>query len=234
VYAVPHALASSDEARHEMLALLGSAQRIDMTWCGGETLRLSSDWVVDIYHTPGHSAGHLSVFDPRSRTMFSGDAVQGARYLDINGAPALCPTYQHVDAYLTTIRAFDALPIDRLASCHWPLHVGPAVKDFLEESHQFVDSVLLDELRNCPDGATLAELLVAAGPRLGGWPRSVDRELVYAVEGHLDRLVARGTIVSHLGITPRRYILSSIDSEAEHHELHAPAQSAAWCDLHRL
>jgi glyoxylase-like metal-dependent hydrolase (beta-lactamase superfamily II) len=58
-----------DDATHvATLAMLGAAQPIDFTWRGGETLRLGPDWSVELRAVPGHTAGHLAVFDPRSRT----------------------------------------------------------------------------------------------------------------------------------------------------------------------
>ena len=42
---------------------------------GGEQLRLGDDWTVDILHVPGHSHGHLALWDPRSRAAVVSDAV---------------------------------------------------------------------------------------------------------------------------------------------------------------
>ncbi len=41
---------------------------LDMTLEGGEVFRLSAGWSVTAVHTPGHTWGHLAVFDPRSKT----------------------------------------------------------------------------------------------------------------------------------------------------------------------
>ena len=75
---------------------------MDVGWSGGELLELGPDWTVRILHVPGHSVGHLAVYDERSGALFGGDCLQGSVYLGLDGTPKLCPTYTHVDDYLAT------------------------------------------------------------------------------------------------------------------------------------
>jgi glyoxylase-like metal-dependent hydrolase (beta-lactamase superfamily II) len=196
-YAEPHDLAYDANMRQWCFDNLGEATPIDLTWRGGETLRLSKDWIIEIHHVPGHSQGHLAVFDPRSRTVLIGDAVHGAVYRDTCGAAALCPTYEHIATYLLTISYLRGLKADTLAGCHWPIKRGSEVDAFLDESQGFVElaeRVVLAELKQHSAGATLLELIQALGPRLGEWPRQVDHELKYALAAHLDRLVELGKV----------------------------------------
>lgn len=207
-YAEAHGLQYRDESRKWIFEMLGQPQQVDFTWCGGETLRLSPEWTMEIHRTPGHSTGHLSLFDTRSGTMLSGDAVQGAVYLDVTGKPALCPTYLQVDEYLETVRHLESLPITRLATCHWPIKSGSEVREFLNETKEFVElaeKILLEELRSRPQGASLRALIQAAGPRLGDWPREVDAELMYALAGNVRRLVASQRVIELAGESPIRY-----------------------------
>jgi glyoxylase-like metal-dependent hydrolase (beta-lactamase superfamily II) len=207
-YDKQHGIHYDQQSCKWILGSLGQAQPIDYTWRGGERLHLGSEWYVEIHHTPGHSAGHLSIFDPRSRTMMSGDAVQGSVYLDIGGNPALCPTYVHVDSYLSTIQYLESLSLDRLATCHWPLKEGDQVRLFLEDSRRFVqlaDRVLLAGLAEREQGATLRDLITYAGPLLGAWPRLVDQELVYALAGHMDRLVHEDRVIALANSLPTLY-----------------------------
>ena len=209
-YREAHGLGYGDEARRWNMEMLGDPQPVDFTWSGGETLRLSRDWAVEILHTPGHSRGHLSVYDPRSRTVLIGDAVQGAVYLDVEGRPALCPTYLHVESYLATVRYLRALNAETLAGCHWPVKRGAEVNEFLSETSGFVELAelsLLNELRRRPSGATLRELIEAIGARLGDWPREVDAELKYALAGNMEHLAAAGRVRQDDASRPVRYRL---------------------------
>ncbi|HEX4168089.1 MAG TPA: MBL fold metallo-hydrolase [Bryobacteraceae bacterium] len=214
-YAEPHGLEYDADAKRWMCEMLGQAQPVDWTWSGGETLRLGRDWVVKIHHTPGHSAGHISVFDPRNKVMLSGDAVQGSVYLDVDGKPALCPTYTRVDTYLATVRYFESLPIDKLLTCHWPVMTGSEVSEFLAETRRFVElaqELIVKELRAAPEGMTLRELITATGPKLGSWPREIDAELMYALAGNVEHLTASGAVVEVEGQRPKRYCLTSSEA----------------------
>lgn len=198
-YEADHGIFYDAETRTGIFEAMGSAQPVDQTWRGGETIDLGHGWKVEIHHTPGHSAGHVAVFDPRSRTMLSGDAVHGAVYPDVNGNPALCPTYVRIDNYVATIRYLQSLPIECLATCHWPVKRGPAVGEFLVESLFFVhtaERTLLECMCAHPAGLTLSQLIHAVGPVLGSWPRELDSELVYAVAGHIEDLQSRGLVAS--------------------------------------
>lgn len=103
-YAADHGIAFDDDARAAIMEDLGNAQQIDFTWSGGETLRIGPDWLLEIHHVPGHTYGHLCVFDTKNRAIFGGDGVQGSVYPSVEGGAALGPTYLYVDSYLTTIR----------------------------------------------------------------------------------------------------------------------------------
>jgi glyoxylase-like metal-dependent hydrolase (beta-lactamase superfamily II) len=58
-----------------MWADLGGDCPIDFGLRGGETFRLGPEWRVEIMHLPGHSLGHLGVWDPRSGVAIITDAV---------------------------------------------------------------------------------------------------------------------------------------------------------------
>lgn len=198
-YEADHGICYDLATRRGIFEAMGSAQPVDQTWCGGETIDLGQGWIVEIHHTPGHTRGHLAVFDPRSRTMLSGDAVHGAMYPDVNGDPALCPTYVNIDDYMASIHYLQSLPIECLATCHWPVKRGTAVGEFLRESLTFVhvaEHAILACLETSRDGMTLRQVIQAVGPALGSWPRYADSELVYAIAGHMENLQSRSLIVA--------------------------------------
>jgi NAD(P)-dependent dehydrogenase (short-subunit alcohol dehydrogenase family)/glyoxylase-like metal-dependent hydrolase (beta-lactamase superfamily II) len=210
-FAEEHGLAYDAKTRQWIMEMLGEAQLIDFTWRGNETLRLGPDWSVAILATPGHSPGHLAVYDPRSGTLLAADAVHGAGLQSLDGTWAMGPTYEDIAAYLKTIAAMREWDLQCLAGCHWPLRQGPAaVRAFLDESQQFVDKAggaLLAALAGQPDGLTLGQLITAIGPQLGDWPRAADQELRYALAGHLQHLVAQGRVTADRSDTPTRFRL---------------------------
>jgi len=173
-------------------------QTVTLTLTGGEIIRLAEDRILEIMHLPGHSHGHLGVLDRKHRTLYYGDAIQGAGYKALAGGWALCPTYLYVKPYLQTIRAIENSSAETIVGCHWPVWRGAdKIRAFCAESRNFVtlaDRLIYDYLRAHPSGATLRELCDALGGRLGEWPPAVNLELAFAFSGHLDRGVSAGLL----------------------------------------
>ena len=169
---------------------------VDITLLGGEQFRLSPGWEVEAVHTPGHTWGHLALFDPRSATLVAGEASMWTAILDTDWQPAMPPTYCYVDTYLATQDRLQAMPIDQLASAHWPIQRGPAVREYIAESRNYVlqvEAALLDYARRRP-GFTLREAVDELGPTLGRWPAATNQDFSYGMAGNLDTLTKRGQL----------------------------------------
>jgi glyoxylase-like metal-dependent hydrolase (beta-lactamase superfamily II) len=203
-YRADHGISYEGAARDWIIASLGQAQPVDLTLRGGERLRLAPDWEVEILHLPGHSRGHLGVLDRKHRALYAGDAIHGAQIPDLEGQPALGPTYLHVDQYLDTIRFIENLDIDCYVGCHWPVKGGDEIAAFCAESRAYVEQAerLILEALALP--RTLRELCFTLGPRLGPWPEAFNSEHCYAFGGHLRRLLNQDRIADQGGL-PRRY-----------------------------
>lgn len=162
---------------------LGEAQPVDLTFRGGERIRLSPDWELEIIFLPGHSKGHLGLLDRRHRALFGGDAIQGSVYLDVSGKPALCPTYLYPETYLQTCQLIERMDLDYYVSCHWPVKKAQEIAEFCQETRAFVERT---ELLLSNAGITnLREACLKLGPQLGQWPEPIHLELAYALAGHL-------------------------------------------------
>jgi glyoxylase-like metal-dependent hydrolase (beta-lactamase superfamily II) len=192
-YRDEHGLEPSAQAVAWMLAESGQAERVDIGLRGGELLELDAGWNLRILHVPGHSPGHLAVFDERSGALFSGDCLQGSVYLGLDGTPKLCPTYTHIDQYLATAALVESLAPNELHGCHWPPQRGPDVFSFIDETRDYVrrtDRAVRDALEQ---PRTLAGLIEQVNLQLDHpWPVDLAGELVYSVHGHAEWLVARG------------------------------------------
>jgi glyoxylase-like metal-dependent hydrolase (beta-lactamase superfamily II) len=195
-YAEVHEIGYDEETSKWMREMCGEARPVDRVFAGGETIQLAPGWELSVFHVPGHSAGHLAVQDSRTGAFFSGDCVQGSVYLGLDGTPKLCPTYTDVDPYLETVERVRTLAPSELHGCHWPTARGSDVEAFLEESRAYVEQ--LDELvRACladaDSGLTLRNLIACVNGRLPSpWAPDVAAELVYSLNGHVERLVGLG------------------------------------------
>jgi glyoxylase-like metal-dependent hydrolase (beta-lactamase superfamily II) len=188
----------------------GLAQSMDITFSGGERIRLSDDWQVEVLHVPGHSHGHLALYDRKNRAVFAGDAIHGRGCPKAGGGMAIPVTYYYVDVYLSTLRYFESLEIDALYSGHWPIMRGEETRDFIADSRRTVDlfdRVILGSLAKSPPGLTLKELIDAVSNAVGDWPKESWQLAMFPVKGHLDRLVEQNKIRTIRGTRPARWQL---------------------------
>ena len=193
---VPHGFVTTDEAVEGIKADTLSCP-IDLTLEGGEEFRLSADWYVEAVHTPGHTWGHLALFDPRSKTMIAGEAALWNAILDKDWNPSLPPTYCYVDTYLATLERLMAMEIDTYSPAHWPVQTGTEVGDFLRESRNYcllIEQKLLNFAAS--HGAfTLKEAIEQVGAPIATWPAATNELLTFPFNGNLKRLVQRGQLI---------------------------------------
>jgi glyoxylase-like metal-dependent hydrolase (beta-lactamase superfamily II) len=191
-----HGIDDGDEARDSIRSNARHVP-IELALTGGERLRLGGDREIEILHTPGHSRGHVTVWDPAARVAVIADAVLWNAVLGASGEPVFPPTYRYVDAYVATIQRLQGMPIETLLTSHYPVYRGEEVGEFLAESRAFVDradAALREELSAAAEPPTLRELCDRLGPRLGSWPAEATATMWFPLLGHLERLAAFGLL----------------------------------------
>lgn len=204
-YEHEHGVGFSPADRRWVRAQSGAVCEIDVGLIGGETLLLGQR-AIEVVHVPGHSAGHLALFDRELGLLLASDAVHGRFCPAADGSPALPPTYEDVDAYLATIDRVAQLDARELHSCHFPPRRGQEIARFCDDSRRFVedlDRVMLDGLADRPQ--TLAQLCEIASDRLGPFG-AASGFAMFIVHGHLRRLQRRGQVrVDEPGAVPVRF-----------------------------
>lgn len=192
----------------EFLPLAGAPRKMDVSFTGGEKIRLRDDWALEVLHVPGHSHGHLALYDSQHKAAFVGDAIHGRGCPKAEGGLAIPVTYYYVDIYLSTLRYFEGLAIDVLYSGHWPVMRGEEIRDFIAESRQTVelfDRVILASLDKNPAGLTLENLIDVVANAVGDWPKESWALAMWPVKGHLDRLEQRGKVRAMPGSQPVKW-----------------------------
>ncbi len=193
-YAAHGAAADYDEAAKAWLrGVMGPDVPVDLHLVGGEWFRLGPSLALQVLHLPGHTSGHLGLWDPVSRTAIVTDAVLGAGLLNGEGEVIHPPPYVLSQAYEATIRQLQGLRPARLLTAHYPVLAGDAADRFLDESLAFVArarAAVLAELDGRGE-VTLAELLASLNPVLGPFT-SMANELGGPLRAHLRELVATG------------------------------------------
>jgi glyoxylase-like metal-dependent hydrolase (beta-lactamase superfamily II) len=194
VYRADHQIFYDGDTLAWLRAEGGEPQPIDVTFLGGGHIRLGRDWELELIAVPGHAKGHLAVHDPAHQALYGADAIHGCGYRGLDGAMKLCPTYADVDDYLSTINLIERLPITTYVSCHWPVKRDAEIGEFCRESRNFVDYTERMLMEQLTKPRSLRELCMTLGPMLGEWPRATDMELVYLLNGHLQRMRERQLI----------------------------------------
>jgi glyoxylase-like metal-dependent hydrolase (beta-lactamase superfamily II) len=212
-YRHDHGIFFDAQTEQEIRNCSSHPQSVTLTFIGGETFQLGPDRILEIWHLPGHSHGHLGVFDRKHGVLYYGDAIQGAGYRSLVGTWALCPTYLYVEPYLHTIRTIENSGAKMIVGCHWPIAGTPeTIHQFCEESRDFVllaDRLIGQYLRDCASGTSLRELCDQLSNQLGEWPYEVRLELANALSGHLDRGVKSGRFEVDRSRSPLLYRLTA-------------------------
>jgi glyoxylase-like metal-dependent hydrolase (beta-lactamase superfamily II) len=175
--------------------MAGPSHRIDLTFRGGEQIGINNAQSLRVLHVPGHSDGHLALYDSLNKAVFVGDALHGNYCPTAKGEPSLPPAYFAVLAYLGTLQFLEALEINWIYSGHWPTYHGSAAAEFLAECRRFVDkasALVMKILERHPEGVTLLMCIDECGPVMGNWPENNRWLLMYPLHGHLLHLEQQG------------------------------------------
>lgn len=158
----------------------------------GEIVALDDGRGLRVVHLPGHSPGHIGLWEPEERTLLLSDAVLGDGQ-KVDGRVVGIPAYLDVDAYLGTIRTVRSLRPATCCPAHFPVMDGEATREFCDEAEAFVhrlDDAVLTHLGRA-DGTTLRALTAVVVPAVAP---GVEPSMVAAlsVQAHLDGLARRG------------------------------------------
>lgn len=182
-----HGFGYPPEVKKWLREVLGPDTRIDLCLEGGEIIKLSDSRQVEILHLPGHSAGHLGIYDPSNRAAIIIDAILWKGLLDLDGNLISPPPYFEIESYLWALEILQGLDIAHLFTAHYPDKHGDEVAQFLEESQEFVaqiEDAVVDVLQNSEGSLTLHEVTLAVNERLGPYT-VMEIELAGPVRAHL-------------------------------------------------
>jgi glyoxylase-like metal-dependent hydrolase (beta-lactamase superfamily II) len=161
---------------------LGGDAPIDAFLRGGETLRLGPGRELEVLALPGHTLGHLGLWDAEAGAAIVIDAVLADGVYDRAGNRLIPPRYYDAAAYEATIRRLRALDPELLLTAHYEVMERAAAREFLDRSLAFVDAVR-DAVRasSTTDLRALTEEVDAA---VGPFP-AFTHELAASVRAHL-------------------------------------------------
>ena len=181
----PYGFGPDEDSRDWILAGLGGDAPVDAGLRGGETMRLGPDRRVEILHLPGHTAGHLGIWDPKNGAAIIIDAALETGIYDREGNRLIPPRYFDAPGYQATIRKLQALRPEHLLTAHYQPMQGEEALAFLDRSLGFTEQVHRVAGEGLAAGITdLWELTKRADERLGPYPEFM-HELGAGVRAHM-------------------------------------------------
>lgn len=177
-----------DRPTWEFLAgAMGQDVPVDLRLQGGEVFRLGPRLTVEVLSLPGHSSGHIGLWDRQSRTAIVLDAVLGGGLTDMDGTIIHPPPYFDASAYEATIARLRELDPALLLTSHYEPMEGKEAAEFLELSADFVRRAraAVEATVRRERQVTLESLLAELGPF-----SSFANELCGPLRAHLRELVA--------------------------------------------
>lgn len=188
-----HDVDYAPEVKDWLRDAMGPDVPVDLRLVGGETFRLGPELVVEVLHLPGHSPGHVGLWEPSSGTAIITDAALGAGLYDMEGNIISPPPYFDVAAYEGSVRRLQSLSPRRLLTAHYEIMEGEEATRFLEESAAFVERArrAISEALAKHGEVNLRTLLEVANPKLGPFT-VMENELAGTLRAHARELVAQG------------------------------------------
>jgi glyoxylase-like metal-dependent hydrolase (beta-lactamase superfamily II) len=134
----------------ELLASMSGDSPVDLGLAGEETIRLDAGRLVEVLHLPGHTPGHLGLWDERTRSAIVIDAVLADGIYDRAGRKLIPPRYYDLTALRETIARLEALRPELLLTAHYAVLERGEALEWLAAGRAFVDDVER-VVRDAPD-----------------------------------------------------------------------------------
>lgn len=153
----------------------------------GQVVRAGSLELTSI-HTPGHTSDHVVFSEPRSGSLFAGDAVVG------RGTSFIDPPDGDLALYLRSLRRMQELEPRTIYPGHGPVVLDAPAKlaEYLAHRAEREQQVLAAVAAG---PSTIAEMVASI---YDGYPKEVHRLAARSVLAHLLKLEAEG-LVEHRG-----------------------------------
>jgi len=152
--------------------------------------------VWKVLHVPGHSPGHIALWDAASGTLLLSDAVLGLGIPGIDNGISMPPTHQFIVDYIETITHLELLPVKLALTGHWPPLNAVEFRQLLADSRFCVERDLAfvrAELAESPRGFEV--LMANLNQKFRTWPIDQDKHYSYALAGYIDYLESLGEVI---------------------------------------
>ncbi|GAF82767.1 unnamed protein product, partial [marine sediment metagenome] len=171
------------DARRQVLSRhLGEIVGVDRWLQDGDRIDLGRGMVLQVLHTPGHTAGSISLYWEKEAMLLTGDSLQGRGIF-----PGWMPFYFHAAEYIQSAARLSQLPLQTLCLGHG-YQTGGRINHPVRQGKEAVKSVEESlEVAQMIDAAVSAALESEPSSDLVGFTRAVLTQLQYDLPVILDR-----------------------------------------------
>jgi hydroxyacylglutathione hydrolase len=128
----------------------------------GDTLKVGSI-ELQIHHTPGHSPGSICILEPKSRTLFTGDALIPREWY-----PTTLGVFQDATKYIQSLTRLSEMKIDKLCPGHGKVRQGLEIeKEFIAHFDRYskIEETISKVLKDS-EGMSLWEIFSAVADQI--------------------------------------------------------------------
>lgn len=169
----------------------GDDFKITKTLLPGETLNINGvDWLV--LHLPGHSLGHIAIWNADEAVLVGGDAILGYGPPDASGAVSMPPTHQFIRHYLSTIEFLSQLEVSQAFFAHWKPMNATGFQRLVAESAEVVSRDLKWLMGQPTNADSFEALLDGINAAHSCWDSAENGHYQYALLGYLEYLAEHG------------------------------------------
>lgn len=188
-----HGITYEQDVYDWLTGMMGPDESIDLRLRGGETVRVR-DRQLRTLHTPGHTAGHLMLYDPAHDLVIGADGFFGRGLYDVDGEYLQPPPYYLYPEYENTIALVESLAPETLSFTHYEVLRDEEIDEFVRESLDFVAEIetLALELVDERGPITLEEAIEGVVDRRGSF--GLDLDLAFPLSAHYADHVDRGEL----------------------------------------
>ena len=175
-----------------LIEWMGKDEKIDITFKGGELIKLGDGFNWEIIHTPGHTDGHISLYNKENEILIAGDSIMGDGIVNIHNELIMPPIYTDIKKYKKTIENLKKLKINLLLTSHYEIIVGKNVEKFLEKSDKFIsnfEKVLEKTLDFLGNKILLCDVIDIVGKEMGSY--IILQDFSYPIKAHMDLKVKK-------------------------------------------
>lgn len=187
------------------MGLCGDNSAVDIHLEHGDNLALTP-YDFQVFHSTGHSPGHITLFDEQQGIAISGDVALGWGP-DVNDGTANQPSvYYSPSEYLEGVEMARALNAELYCTSHFGVLSNDGMNDICDKSHDFVtsfDTWSLESLSNYQP-KTLQEIAADVGGHIPSFDFGF--HIHASTQAHLMRHVAKGRAKSVMIDNRKHYL----------------------------